>query len=152
MATTFEWAAPETLATALTTQMDSLANSTSDTTGFGTLSSEIDNSAGLFQYIELEFHIATQGGARAAGAFVVAMISVAVDSAGPTYPDDSNAAFAEQLSFFSLDAATTARTITKNGIPIPPNKFKLYVWNKTGQAFASSGNTLKYRRYNEQGV
>ena len=49
-------------------------------------------------------------------------------------------------------AATTARRLTKVNIPIPPLKFKLYAWNKTGQALAASANTLKYRRHNEQDV
>lgn len=146
---TFQWVAPEAIATDLTTQMDSLANSTSDTTGFSTLSSEINNESGLFQYMDLEFALAAQGSARAAGAFVGIMIAAAVDNA-PTYPADSNAAFVDQLTAIPLDAATTARTLTKYNIGIPPLKFKLYVWNKTGQAFASSGNTLKRRRHNEQ--
>lgn len=151
MATTFKWVAPETLASALTTELNSLANSTSDTTGFSALSAEIDNEAGLFQYIDLELFIDTQGSARAAGAAVHVMIAAAVDNT-PTYPADSNAPLVDQLTAFNFDAATTARRLTKYNIGIPPLKFKLYAWNKTGQALAASANTLKYRRHNEQGV
>src|SRR5690349_13230772 len=144
MATTFQWVAPETIGTALSTEMNSLANSTSDTTGFCALSSEINNESGLYQYIDLELHLATQGSARSSGAVVYVMISAAVDNT-PTYPDDSNAAYAQILAAFQFDAATTARTLTAQNLPIPPLKFKLYAWNKTGQALAASGNTLKYR-------
>ena len=149
--TTFKWTNPDTLASILTTELNSLANSTSDTTGFSSLSSEIDNTVGLYQYIELELHLAAQGGARSASGFVDIMIAAAVDST-PTYPDDSNAAFTELLASFQFDAATTARTLTRTLIPIPPCKFKLYAWNKTGQALAASANTLKYRRHYSQGV
>ncbi len=79
-----------------------------------------------------------------------ALIAVAVDST-PNYPADSNAALVSGfLRSFVLDAATTARRLTLTNIPIPPFKFKLYVRNDTGQVLAASGNTLKYRRHNEQ--
>lgn len=150
MATTFQWVAPEALTTALTTELNALANSTSDTTGFSALSAEINNESGLFQYIMFELFLATQT-ARSAGAFVTIFMSQAVDNA-PTYPDDSNLAFADPLATFQFDAAVTARRRTKWGIAIPPSKIKLYVFNKTGQAFGATTNTLKYRRHNEQGV
>lgn len=145
----FKWLTPAALTTALSSELNSLANSTSDTTGFSGLSAEIDNEAGLKQYISLEMTVAAQAVARASGAAVHVMIAVAVDNA-PTYPSDSNAAFVDQLTAFQLDAATTARTLTKYNIPVPPFKLKLYEWNKTGQVFAASGNTLKYRLHNEQ--
>ena len=71
---------------------------------------------------------------------------------GTTYDDTSDKAFAELLAVFPLDAATTARRLTKTNIPIPPLDFKLLVLNDTGQALAATLNTLKYRRHNEQGV
>ena len=151
MATTFQWVAPDTLASILTTELNALANSTSDTTGFSALSAEINNESGLFQYIDLELFIDTQGSARATGATVHIMISVAVDNT-PTYPADSIASLVDQLTAFQFDAATTARRLTRYNIGIPPLKFKLYAWNKTGQALAATANTLKYRRHNEQGI
>ena len=151
MATTFQWVAPgETIQTALSTDLNSLADSTSDTTGFSALSAEIPNETDLYQYINIELVVAAQGAARSAGGFVAVYISYALD--GADYGDDSNKAFAELLTVFQLDAATTARQITKVNIPIPPIDFKLYVLNDTGQALAATLNTLKYRRHNEQGV
>ena len=150
MATTFKWVAPEALATALTTELNSLADSTSDTTGFSAVSAEIPNETDLFQYINLELVLAAQGVARSTGAFVAVYINFAAD--GAIYDDASNKAFGQLLTVFQLDAATTARRLTKTNIPIPPLDFKLLVLNDTGQAFAATLNTLKYRRHNEQGV
>ncbi len=147
---TLKWLAPETLQAYLSTALDSLADSTSDTTGFSTLGAEVNNEADLFQYLDLELVLAAQGVARSVGAVVEVWIAVAVDST-PNYPADSNAALVSGfLRSFVLDAATTARRLTLTNIPIPPFKFKLYVRNDTGQVLAASGNTLKYRRHNEQ--
>jgi hypothetical protein len=142
----FKWSTPDTLATALSTELNSLANNT-----YSALSATIDNEAGLFQYIDLELFIAAQGVARSSGAWVGVYIAAAVDPT-PTFPDTSNDAFAELLAAFQLDAATTARRLTKTNIVIPPLKFQLYVKNNTGQAFAATGNTLKYRRHAEQSI
>lgn len=151
MATTLQWVAPDTLASILTTELDALANSTTDTTGFSALSSEINNESGLFQYIDLELRLSTQGGARSAGGWVGIFIAAAVDNT-PTYPADSIASLVIPLAAFQFDAATTARILTVFNIPIPPLKFKVQAWNKTGQAFGATTNILKYRRHNEQGV
>ena len=150
MATTFQWVAPEALTSYFTTELNSLADSTSDTTGFSAAGAEIANETNLYQYINLELVVAAQGAARSAGAFVAVYINYAAD--GTTYDDTSNKAFAELLAVFPLDAATTARRLTKTNIPIPPLDFKLLVLNDTGQALAATLNTLKYRRHNEQGV
>ena len=150
MPTTFQWIAPEALTAYLSTDLNSLADSTSDTTGFSVVGAEIANETNLYQYIDLELVLAAQGVARAAGAFVAVYINYAAD--GTTYGDTSNKAFSELLAVFPLDAATTARRITKVNLPIPPIDFKLLVLNDTGQALAATLNTLKYRRHNEQGV
>jgi hypothetical protein len=46
------------------------------------------------------------------------------------------------------DASTSAKQGTALGIIIPPGTFKFLLYNQMGVAFASSGNTLKYRTYN----
>ena len=150
MASTFKWVAPEALTSYLTTELNSLADSTSDTTGFSAVGAEIANETDLYQYISLELVIAAQGAARSAGGFVAVYINYAAD--GTTYDDTSNKAFTELLGVFGLDAAVTARRLTKTNLPIPPLDFKLLVLNDTGQALAATGNTLKYRRNNEQVV
>jgi hypothetical protein len=141
------WDTPSSLTGYFTTELNSLADSTSDTTGFSAAGAEISNATAKNRFLALELVLATQGSARTAGAFVAVYINYAAD--GSTYDDTSNKAFAEMICVFSLDAATTARRLTKVNIPIPPVDFKLLVLNDTGQAFASSGNTLKYITYNE---
>lgn len=143
-----QWLAPGAVTSALFTELNALADSTSDTTGFSAVSAEIPNETDLFQYINLEFVLATQGAARATGGFVAVYIVYALD--GTTYGDDTNKAYTEQLTAFQFDAATTARRITKTNLPIPPLDFKLQVLNDTGQALAGSANALNYRRHNEQ--
>lgn len=150
MGVTFQWVAPESLTSALTTELNSLADSTSDTTGWSAASAEIANETGLYQFINLELVLAAQASARASGAYVAVYINYSAD--GTTYDSTSNKLFAELLAVFPLDAATTARRLTKVNLPIAPLDFKLLVMNDTGQALAASGNTLKYRRHNEQAI
>jgi hypothetical protein len=146
MATTLKWATPEAIASALTTDLNSLANA-----AYSAASGAIDNLTDLYEYIELELNLAAQGSARSSGGTVEVWMEKQID--GTNYEDRANTAFGHQfLASFPLDAATTTRRLVLSNIPIPPAAFKLSVRNNTGQAFASSGSTLKYRRYNEQGV
>lgn len=147
MVTAFKWAAPEALTAGLSTDLNSLANASFNATG-----AAIDNETDLYEYLNLELVLAAQAVARSAGATVEVWATFAVDGT-PTYEDGPNTSFTPQfLGAFPLDAATTARRLNLKNIPISPLKFKLFLRNNTGQAFAASGNTLKYRRHNEQGV
>lgn len=141
------WQAPSALTAYFTTELNTLADSTSDTTGFSAAGAEIANATSLNRFLALELVLAAQGAARSAGGFVAVYINYAAD--GSTYDDTSNKAFSEMIAYFPLDAATTARRLTRTGIPIPPVDFKLLVLNDTGQALAGTGNTLKYITYNE---
>lgn len=128
-----------TVANALTTEMNSLANN-ANTAASGT----IDNTSNLDLYHDLTLSIAAQGTARSAGASVIVYLTMALDG---TNFDAVNETTAEVVAVFPLDAATTARQITRRDIPIPPGLFKYFVRNATGQAFASSGNILEYRAH-----
>jgi hypothetical protein len=151
MATEFKWKAPtEALTNVLTTELNALANSTTDTTGFSSVSAEIPNASDEYQYIALELILATQGSARAAGAYVGVYIALAID--GVTVEDSANKAFAMPLALFPLDAAVTARRLMRANIPIPALDFRLYALNATGQLLAAVGNSVKMRRYNEKSV
>jgi len=135
------WSAMGSVVTLLSTGLNSLANTSA------VLSDAIDNTSGLKKYINLELTLAQQGGARTAGGYVRIDICPSVD--GTNYCDVT-APCARQLTQFNLDAATTARVVTRMNLEIPPAKFKLNLVNITGQAFASSGNTLKYTLHGEQ--
>ena len=141
------WAAPLSLTGYFTTELNTLADSTSDTTGFSAAGAEIPNGTDLKRFLALELVLATQGSARTAGGFVAVYINYSAD--GTNYDDTSNKAFSEILTVFQLDAATTARRLTRVDIPIPPVDFKLLVMNDTGYQLAATGNTLQYRTYGE---
>lgn len=128
------------IASALTTQLNSLANNANTAA-----SAEIDNTTDLNLYHDLTLTIATQGSARSAGATVTVYLIMALDG---TNFDDVDATTAEVAAVFPLDAATTARQATRRDIPIPPGKFKYFIRNTTGQALAASGNLLEYRAHN----
>jgi hypothetical protein len=141
-----KWNTPETIASYLTTQLNSLANN-----AFSSSGATIDNLTDLYLYINLELVLAAQGTARSSGAYVEVWMERTLD--GTNYEDRANAAFTQALlTAFQLDAATTARRLVLTNVVIPPVPFRLYVRNLTGQAFAASGNTLRYRRHNESSV
>ncbi len=144
------YTAEETIATALSTELNSLANGS-----ITALSSEItnDSAATRFPYMEVELVIATQGLARTAGAFCALYLVSEVDDTN--YPDVATSTTGNEfmnayyVASFPLDAATTARRLTIKQIDLPPSKFKLALSNATGQALAASSNTLKYRMYSD---
>lgn len=144
MATTKHKAYTSTIASILTTEMNSLANNANTAA-----SSAIDNTSNLDLYHDLTLTIATQGTARSAGATVVVYLVMALD--GTNY-DAVNETTGEVVAVFSLDAATTSRQLTRRDIPIPPGLFKYFVRNITGQTLASSGNILEYRAHSVETV
>lgn len=139
MATTKHKSYSASIASALTTELNSLANGSASAA-----SSAIDNSSNLDLYHDLTLTIAAQGSARSAGATVSVYLVMALD--GTNY-DDVNATTAELVAVFPLDAVTTARQSTRRDVPVPPGLFKYFVVNSTGQAFAASGNVLEYRAH-----
>lgn len=144
MPTEQKWEAPASIQTYLSTELNSLAD------GANKLGAKIDNVADgeneLFMVLEL--YLATQGSARSAGATVDVYVLPSVDDTNFCYGSDSvDPPASAYVGSFPLDAATTARYATLHNIPLPPLDFKILVINETGQAFAASGNTLKYRLY-----
>jgi hypothetical protein len=127
------------IASALTTDLNSLANGSASAA-----SAALDNTSNLDLYHDLTLTVAAQGSARSAGATVSVYLVMALD--GTNY-DDVNATTAELAAVFPLDAATTARQVTRRDIPVPPGLFKYFVVNNTGQAFAASGNIVEYRAH-----
>jgi hypothetical protein len=139
MATTKHKSYTASIANALTTELNSLGSGSASAA-----SSALDNTSNLDLYHDLTLTVAAQGGARSAGAAVSVYLVMALD--GTNY-DDVNATTAELVAVFTLDAATTARQLTRRDVPVPPGLFKYFVVNGTGQAFAASGNILEYRAH-----
>lgn len=144
---TIKYEAPASTSTILTTELNSLGD------GANKLSSAISNDAAgeLYLYMDIEIYVATQASARAADARVDVYILEELDGSNYTYGGDSDDPPDNAwVGAFIFDAATTARYNHLRGIPLPPTDFKILIINETGQAFASSGNTLKIAKYNLQ--
>jgi hypothetical protein len=139
MATTKHKSYTAAIASALTTELNSLANNANCTA-----SAAIDNTTNLDLFHDLTFTVAAQGAARSSGATVGIYMVMALD--GTNY-DDTNETTAELVAVFQFDAATTARQATRRDIPVPPGLFKYFARNQTGQALAASGNLLEYRAH-----
>lgn len=144
MADTTHKAYRQTATTALSTGLNSLANNTNSAA-----STTIDNTTNLDLFLDAELVLAAQGSARSTGATVSLYMVTALDG---TNFDDANEVTAELVAVYPLDAATTARRRTVRDIPIPPASFQLFLRNSTGQAFAASGNTIRYRTHSVQTV
>jgi len=143
---TVKWGTIESLQSLLTTELNSLANSTSEITG-KILSAEIDNEAGLYPYITFEL-VADFGGNPAAGGYVGLWILKEID--GTNFEDGSTTvdpARTEDVYIPLRTNLSTVQRVTIVNIVIPPYGFKVLLRNKSGQAMDASGNTLKYRRH-----
>ncbi|MBA3034819.1 MAG: hypothetical protein KKF85_03410 [Gammaproteobacteria bacterium] len=143
------YTAEDTIATALSTELNSLANGS-----ICAVSAEIDNttSGKRWPYMEVEVVIAATA-ARSVGAFCALYLVPEVDDTN--YPDASTSTTGNEymskyyVDSFPLDAATTARRLVTKQLDLPPGNFKLALSNNTGVALAASGNTVKFRRYSD---
>ncbi len=144
---TIKYAAPNSIETVFTTGLNNLAND-----GVA-VSANVSNDATeeLYLYADFEIYLATQGSARSAGAHVEIYIIQEIDGTNYSYGGTGlppNAAL--KVGNFAYDAAVTARYTHIRGVKLPPADFEVVLINRTGQAFAASGNTLKMVRYNLQ--
>lgn len=135
---TIKWNA-DTVTTHLTTTLNSLANATNK------LGSAIDNTTALRLFEDLEFNAADPGTTNLdAGAVIEVYLLASVD--GTNYPDGADATDPGANTFvgvFNFRAVQVAQRHVLRGISLPPLKYKYLVINKTGQALAATGNTLK---------
>ena len=140
---TLQWATPESTATALTTELNSLANGS-----LSTLSSAIDNTTGLYEYLAVEVALASIN--PSGTPYVTVYLFYSLD--GTNYEDGSASASHAVAVSLPVTTGSSAKRAVSRHIPLQPLPFKLAVQNNTGVALAASGNTLRYRRFNEQSV
>ena len=141
-----KWATPDTAEDVLTTELNSLSDAANKIT---TTAISNDQTAELDMYADFVLSLAAQGSARDSGAHVDLYILPQSDGTNYPYGGDSlDPSSNHWVGSFMFDAATNARVEVIRGVALPPMDFHVLVINQTGQAFASSGNTLQLRRYN----
>lgn len=123
------------LTTVLSTELNSLANNANTAA-----SAAYDNSSNRDLFCDMELVVNTQGSARSTGATVDVFMLARAD--GANYPSLQESV-AELVASFPLDAATTSRRAVIRDIPLPPASVQFFARNRTGQALASSANTVK---------
>lgn len=149
MATTFQYGTTEGVASALTTELNSLASATRSAA-----SASIDNTpatGGNYELMDVELNV-TYGTNPSAGGYVALYLLPSLD--GTNFADGAAATAPQKallIGVFELRASTSAQRLALTRIPLPPRKFELLVDNQAGQAMAASGNTVKYSRFNEVG-
>jgi hypothetical protein len=139
-----KWNVPSAVVTALSTELDALANNT-----MSAASGVIANQTNLDVYVDIELVLAALS--PVTGAYVAVYLAEAID--GTNYPTPSAADQRQQtdalLCTFVLSlTAATAQRLVKRQVMIPPGTFKLYVDNQSGVAFGATLNTLKLLPYN----
>lgn len=140
---TIKFKAVSTEANLLTTELDSLANNTLCTVGaeYSAANNEL--------FCNLKLIVAAQGSARSAGASIYVWL---VPESNGDYSDVTEQCLGAPNHIFSLDASTTARTLVVSNILLPNSTFKPILKNSTGQALASSGNSLEIEYYSQESV
>jgi hypothetical protein len=137
------WSATVTIATALSTELNALANAAS------AVSSAIDNTSGRHMYSDWELAVA-YGSAPAANGRCTLYLLPSVD--GTNYPDFVSGSEPPhmQVGGFPLRAVTSAQRLVLRRVLVPPGLFKVGLLNSAGQAMPATGTTVKYIFYDEQ--
>lgn len=140
---TISWATPASIATALSTELNSLADGS-----YSNASTAYDNLTNLYLYCQLELVLASL--TPGTGGYVSVYLVKQLD--GTNYEDGGGATAPRATSLvctFDLSTSTGAKRQISMPFPIPPCPFKFVLYNKAGVSLGASGNTLKYKVGNE---
>lgn len=143
---TFKWATPASIATILSSDLNSLGD------GANAISASQSNDATgeLYLYGDFEMYIAATS-TRASDARIEMYFLIEIDGTNYSYGGTSvDPAPNTHVGDFQFDATTSAQYTHLRGILLPPADFKVLLINEVGVALASSGNTLKWVKYNLQ--
>lgn len=122
--------------------------------GSGAISSEVDNSTGLYQFADLEVTMGTAVTSVGLDARIDVYLVPTYD--GTNYPTPGGAStFTGSQYIGSISSVETVGTVavtsytngTLRSILLPPTKFKIGLVNELGASMATSV-TVKTRRYN----
>ncbi len=145
MATTLTWSTPTSVSTALSTELNALANGS-----YSAASTAIDNRTTMHLYMALQLRLASlTPGASNTGISVYLLPCV-----DTTFPDGGGAVVPGPETYLCCFAAlltgagAKARDVV--GLPVPPLQFKLVILNGAGVALANTGSTLAYVLYSEK--
>jgi len=141
------WTAEDSIETWLSTELNSLADATNSSASAAKSNDASSTERRL--YANIEIYSAAQGSARATDAVVSVYLIPEVDDTN--YGDTTNY-YNYHVGTVKLDAATTARYNIIRNVLLPPSDFKVLLRNDTGQALASSGNTVKAKRFSVEDV
>lgn len=136
------------VSTVLTTELNSLADDAN------AISAELDNTGASNGWLfdDVEWHHETLGYTPSTGA-VIELYIIQRELDGTGY-EDGDASIdppsSNLVGVFNIRASTSAQTHILRQIPIPPDRFKYLVINKTGGTMPSSNNTLKRTPYRYQ--
>lgn len=146
---TAKWTTPGDVLTWLSTDLNSLANTAGEVPG-GASPVAIVSDGMLYGDFVLDVTFGTN---PTANSLVEMYFIVKID--GTNWEDYTRGASAVgpangYAGAFPVAATTSLQQIACRRVELPSSDFLVMLINKTGQAFAASGNTLKVRKYSEQ--
>jgi len=145
---TFKWVAGESPQTGLSSELNNLADSTMSSLG----SVEVDNTSGLYRWVDIELYLASFSSGSGSPYCAVWIVYSLDGSNYENAPNNTTGDKPPDAIFPLIPSVTQAQRKVIANIPVAPLKFKLILFNKSGAALASSGNTVKYSRHYEQSV
>lgn len=128
---TLQWAAPSSAQTALTTELNSLANGSTSALG-----SAWDNTSS--RYVQAAGEVYLGSLTPTAGGYVQVYLVPSPD--GTNYGDIVNANLVAKIY---PSTSTGAKRLTFENVPLGPFLYKVALLNQCGVTLASSGNTVK---------
>lgn len=142
MTTVFSWNTPVAIASALTTELNALANA-----AFTAASTAFNNETGLHLYVDFELVLAslTPTGSPYCAVYAIYQID------GANYEDVPNASDVP-IAIFPFSTAVAAKRKIRANILLAPFNVKFVLQNNMGPSLGATLNTLKYRLHDELGT
>ena len=118
---------------------------------WSTLSAEFDNSTNGYMFMDIEVTLASAAFTGADSAFEVYVVpsldganypNTVFDASTITDQQENNQYFVGSIT---TSGATEAQRQVIRGVEMPNGKFKIGARNRTGDALATTGNTVKWR-------